>query len=229
MKTNLATRFEQNAEIARANRAAFALDGVTAVSLVGPAGAGKTTVIEAIARKLRESMRIGAVIGNPASAREAERLLRQGVRAVPVQTDNLTATDVARSIAELGLARTDLVFIESAGNNLSPVEFDFGQDFRIGVFSVAGGDDKAAECAGLVAECDLVLLGKIDLMPFVDFDLDLFKNDLEKIRPGIGLVQFSSRSGAGVEAFVNWLGQRWSPDKQFRAIRPKQHMEWLCG
>jgi hydrogenase nickel incorporation protein HypB len=225
MKPNMSVDFASNFRIANSNRAAFALDGVTVVSLMGPAGAGKTSAIETIVRELKGSMRIGAVIGTPAAVRGAERLARQGVRSVAVRTESLTSLNVRNVLAELDLARKDLVFIDCLVNAISPAETDLGQDIRVAVFSVTDGDHQAAKYGRLVAESDLVLLTKVDLLPFVDFDIQRFTEDLQRINPSLPTLHFSVRNGTGVQGFVNWLAKRWAPDKQFGFYAPRQYSE----
>jgi hydrogenase nickel incorporation protein HypB len=224
----LSSRFELNSQMAAANRAAFALDGVTVVSLVGSSGSGKTSIIEAAVQHLEGRMRLATVVGNPAASRDAERLARLGVCAVPVQTDNLAANDVHNVLADLNLARMDMVFIETAG--ISPLELDLGQDLRVAVFGASGGDDKAAEYANLIAESDLVVLSKIDLLPHVTFDMNVFRADVAKANPAAELITLSARSGAGVEALLDSLARHWAPDKQFGAPRrAADQLEWFFG
>ena len=164
----LASQFRQNSQIALDNRHAFKLAATTVISLVGSAGSGKTSLIEAAVR-LAQNTSFGAIIGNLASQRDAERLQQLGLRAIPVITDNLTAEHVQEVLSECELNRCDVLFIESNGNSASPVEFDFGQALRVAVFSVAGGDDKAAANPRLVADADLVVLTKSDLLEMIDY------------------------------------------------------------
>jgi hydrogenase nickel incorporation protein HypB len=227
--TALRERFSRNMKIASANRGAFALDAVTAVSLIGPAGSGKTALVESMARRVAGQIRLAAIIGNLAAQRDAERLARSGVLAVAVQTDNLAADDVRAALPELNLSRTDMIFIEGGGNTLSPVEFDLGQDLRIAVFSVAGGDEKAAAYPRLVAESDMVLLTKSDLLPYVSFDMDLFRADIARLNPSAEVIATSARSSEGVNEFLGWIMRHWSPSKAQRATGrlPDPSSEWF--
>jgi len=225
----LSDRFAANTRAAAENRGAFALDGVTAVSLIGAPGSGKTSLLEALARLVGAQIHMAAVIGNLAAARDAERLARSGVFAVPVHADNLSAEHVRSALPELNLCRTDVVFIEGPGNTLSPVEFDLGQDLRIAVFSVAGGDDKAAAYPRLVAESDLVLLTKGDLLPHVTFDADSFRADIAKLNPAAEMLTVSAQTGQGLDDLLRWLMRHWSPSKMQRASGrlPAAANDWL--
>lgn len=200
----LAAKFKANSQTAVVNRHAFSLSGTTAISLVGSAGTGKTSLIEA-AMRLAHNATIGAIVGNLASPRDAERLQRLGVRSVPVVTDNLTAEHVHESLGEFELNRCDILFIESGGNVESPVEFDFGQSARVAVFSVAGGDDKAAANPRLVADADLIVLTKTDLLPYVTFDLTAFHNDVTTLNPQASIITTAALSSHGFDEWISWL------------------------
>jgi hydrogenase nickel incorporation protein HypB len=201
-------RFEQNSQIARAIRCDLDAAGVKALSLVGPAGSGKTSVIEALVARLNPKVRATVIVGNLAAARQVERFARHGHRAVPLITDNLTAALVREALGQVDLDKLDLLIIEADGNAISPVEFDLGQHLRATVFSVAGGDDKATEFPFLVAGSDLVLLAKVDLLPFVTFDLQVFSQDIGRLKPNLPLLQLSVQSGKGMDELRQWVESR---------------------
>jgi len=207
----LAATFKANSATAAVNRQMFTRSATTAISLVGSAGSGKTSLIEA-ATRLAFNTSFGAIVGNLASPRDAERLQRLGVRAVPVVTDNLSADHVHEVLGEFDLNLCDVLFIESSGNVQSPVEFDFGQTARVAVFSVAGGDDKAAANPRLVADADLIVLTKTDLLPYVTFDLTAFHNDVATLNPQASIITTASLSSHGFDEWISWLSHRWSRD-----------------
>jgi len=205
-----ARKFAANSKIAVENRRLFKHSATTAISVVGSAGSGKTALIEAAAHRARHTS-VGAIIGNLASSRDAERLQRLGIQAVPVITDNLTAEQVRDALAEFDLNRCDILFIESNGNADSPVEYDFGQSARVGVFSVAGGDDKAAEFPRLVADADLIVLTKSDLLPHVHFDLAAFHADVATLNAAASMIT-TAHSKHGFDEWIAWLSERWTSD-----------------
>jgi hydrogenase nickel incorporation protein HypB len=198
-------RFELNNQIARANRKDFDAAGLTVISVVGPAGSGKTSAIEALLTRLNSKMRVGVMVGNLAAERQVARITRHGVQAVPLVTDNVTAAHVRESLNRLDLRHLDLLIIEADGNALSPVEFDLGHHLRVSVFSVAGGDDKATEYPFLVAGSDLVLLTKTDLLPYVTFDIQIFRQDVERLKPNLNIIDASAQSNQGIEDWVSWV------------------------
>jgi hydrogenase nickel incorporation protein HypB len=198
-------RFELNNQIAQANRKDFDAAGLTVISVVGPAGSGKTSAIEALLTRLDPKIRVAVMVGNLAAERQVLRITRHGHQAVPLVTDNLAAVHVREALSQLDMRNLDLLVIEADGNALNPVEFDLGQHLRVCVFSVAGGDDKATEYPFLVAGSDLVLLTKSDLFPYVTFDIQVFRQDLERLKPSLNIIHTSSQSDQGIEAWVRWV------------------------
>jgi hydrogenase nickel incorporation protein HypB len=199
------TRFDLNSQIARANRASLDAAGVTAISLVGPAGSGKTSLIEALLSRLDAKLRTAAIVADLAAERQVERIVRHGCKAIPIVTDNLAAINVRDSLAKFNLNELDLLLIESEGNAHSPVEFDLGHHVRASVFSVAGGDDKATEYPFLIAGSDLVLVTKVDLLPLVKFDFKVFAQDVARVKPKLPIIQLSMQSNQGITQWVEWV------------------------
>lgn len=212
MKTfALNERFELNSRIALANRKDFDAAGLKVISVVGPAGSGKTSAIEALLTCLDPKLHVAVMVGNLAAERQVSRITRHGYQAVPLITDNLTAVHVRETLCQLVLQDLDLLVIEADGNALSPVEFDLGHHLRVCVFSVAGGDDKATEYPFLVAGSDLVLLTKTDLLPFVTFDLQVFCQDVQRLKPGMDIICTSAQSNKGIEDWVGWVESHVCP------------------
>jgi hydrogenase nickel incorporation protein HypB len=203
--SSLADRFRLNSESAQANRKDFDAVGLTVISVVGPAGSGKTSAIEALLTRLDPKVRVAVIVGNLAAERQVSRITRHGYQAVPLITDNLTAVHIRQSLDRLDLQHLDLLIIEADGNALSPVEFDLGHHLRVSVFSVAGGDDKATEYPFLVAGSDLVLLTKTDLLPYVTFDIQVFRQDVERLKPRLNIIDACAQSNQGIKAWVSWV------------------------
>jgi len=223
----LAAKFKANSQTAVSNRKTFALAGTTVISLVGSAGSGKTALIEAAVR-LAHNTKFGAIVGNLASPRDAERLQRLGVRAIPVLTDNLTAEHVHEVLEEFEAESCDVLFIESSGNVESPVEYDFGQAVRVAVFSVAGGDDKAAANPRLVADADLIVLTKADLLPYVTFDLNSFRSDVTTLNPEASIITTASMSSRGFDEWLAWLSHN-RVNKRSDAVAQSRHISPRFG
>jgi hydrogenase nickel incorporation protein HypB len=211
MSPLLESRFDLNNRVARANRVNFDAAGVTVISLVGPAGAGKTTLIEATLSRLDAKLRVAVIVGGLAAERHVERIARHGCQAVAMVTDNLGAINVREAIGQVNLHELDLLLVESESNAHSPVEFDLGHHVRASVFSVAGGDDKATEYPFLIAGSDVVLLTKTDMLPVVKFDFHVFSEDVARVKPKVPIIPLSVQSSEGISQWVDWVESHLTP------------------
>jgi len=180
---------------------------VFAINLVGGNGCGKTTLIEATLDRLPH-LRAAVVASNVQPRRDGGRLAHYFDHIVPVSAPSLSAEDVAAAIGELSLDGLDLLFIESSPGPGFPVDLDLGQDVRVGVFSVSGGDDKAAKKPEVVREADAVVLTKLDLMPYVPFDSSAFRGDVRRINASAELIELSALREQHVDRWIDWLESR---------------------
>lgn len=199
-----------NDELAAGVREQLRGAGVVAVNMISAPGSGKTSLIEAALRWLAGRLRIGVLEGDPDTTLDAERVAAFGVPVVQIQTAggcHLEANLVARAIERLPLTDLDLVLIENVGNLVCPVEFDLGESARVAVVSVAEGHDKPAKYPKLFRTTDTVILNKIDLMPYVDFDEEVFTGYVRKLNPHARILRVSCRTGEGVGAWAEWLLQ----------------------
>jgi hydrogenase nickel incorporation protein HypB len=201
---------ETNDRAADENRAALGAAGATAFNLIGGPGTGKTSLLERVIPSLRTRWRVGVLEGDIATSRDAERVAALGVPVLQLLTGggcHLEATFVARGLRELDLSTVDVVLIENVGNIACPAEFDLGETAKIGVLSVAEGHDKPAKYPLLFHELSALVLGKIDLLPHVDFDMEAFVHDFRGLNQEAPLFALSCRTGKGVAPFVEWLQQ----------------------
>jgi hydrogenase nickel incorporation protein HypB len=201
----LAEQFKSNSLAAQALRKRFDSHRVIVASVVGPAGSGKTSMIEAWLLRLDAKVRAAVIIANLGADRQTSRITQHGSAAVAIRTDNLTAKLVGESLSQIDLRDLDLLLIESHGNSVSPVEFNPGHHLRIGVFSAAGGHDKLAEYPFMVSESDLLVLTKCDLLPLVTFDFDVFNDDIARLKPGLEVIRASIRRNEGIDTLLKWL------------------------
>jgi hydrogenase nickel incorporation protein HypB len=198
-----------NDEVAAMNRQALHAAGIVSVDLVGAPGCGKTALLEATLQRLAGQVRMAVIVGDMATQRDADRMARHCQQVVQINTGkgcHLEAHHIRQAIARLDLSKIDLLFIENVGNLICPVGFDLGQDARIGIFSVSGGDDKAAKHPFIIVESTVLLLTKTDLLPHIPFDMELFRSDIRQLNPGVPVLSLSAISGEGMEAWLQWLG-----------------------
>ena len=203
---------DANDTIARANRDDFDRAGVTVVNFMGAPGAGKTALLERVLSSLE--VRAGVLEGDVQGSLDGDRLASLHVPVVQLQTSkgfggecHLDANMVRSAIPSLPLSELDLLVIENVGNLVCPAEFRIGEDARIMVCSVTEGEDKPLKYPLMFRACELVLLNKIDLLRFVDFDKAKFLERLQTVHPGVGCLQVSARTGDGMEAWREWLAR----------------------
>ena len=197
-----------NDELAQAVRDKLAAAGVACINMMSAPGSGKTSLIERAASALGGRLRLAVIEGDPDTTLDAERIAACGIPVVQINTAggcHLEANLVQRALDQLDLDHTDLLIIENVGNLVCPVSFDLGESRRVAVVSVTEGHDKPAKYPKLFRCADVVILNKIDLLPHVDFSTDAFMDYVERLRPGVRVVQMSCRTGQGVEIWADWL------------------------
>lgn len=207
---------DANATIARANRADFDQAGVRVVNLMSAPGAGKTALLErALAGGLSDELgevRAGVLEGDVQGSLDAQRLAMLHVPVTQLNTApgfggecHLDANMVRSALSALPLGEIDLLVIENVGNLVCPAEFRVGEDARAMVCSVTEGEDKPLKYPHMFRAADLVVLNKIDLLPYVDFDVDRFVADARKLKPSVPVLELSATRGEGVPAWLDWL------------------------
>jgi hydrogenase nickel incorporation protein HypB len=186
--------------------------GVRCINLMSSPGSGKTALLEQTLDRLRPSTRAGIVEGDIETSIDAERLTGLGAQVSLLNTANgfggechLDAPMVARGLSGLDLGRLDLVFVENVGNLVCPAEFDIGADFGVMVISVTEGEDKPLKYPVMFRSVDLVLINKVDLLPHLEFDIELLEQNIQTVHPGVESLRLSARSGEGIDAWLRWL------------------------
>jgi hydrogenase nickel incorporation protein HypB len=197
-----------NDEVAAINRQRLNEARVFTIDLMGAPGCGKTALIEATLRLLANDLRVGVLVGDLTTQRDADRMARYSDQVVQINTGkgcHLEAHHILQGMSRIDIEGLDVLFIENVGNLICPVGFDLGQDVKVGMFCTTGGDDKAAKHPYIVCESDLLLLGKTDLLPYVPFDLDLFRTDIRRLNPEVDVIELSSSTGNGMDAWIRWI------------------------
>jgi len=193
--------------LARKNRSIFARQGTLVVNLMSSPGSGKTTVLERSIEHLHDRLRLGVIEGDLYTDQDARRIEKKGVPVKQINTEgacHLDAKMVGEAFTSIG-ENLDLLFIENVGNLVCPAEFDLGEDFKAVVISTTEGNDKPTKYPLVFREARVVLLNKIDLLPFTDFSVEQFREDMAKINPHATLFMVSGRTGEGFEEWIEWL------------------------
>lgn len=215
-----------------ANRELLHDAGLFTVHLCGSPGSGKSTLIQATLRRLGQQARIGVIVAHLAADRDAAALQTAGARTIPLEVPALDPAGLhdALGLLVLGSQRLDLLFIEDAGQTTDKPPVDLGQSVRVAVFSVTGGDDKAAEFPQRVRAADLVLLTKTDLLSHVKFDPDVFRNDVQRLNSNARLIELSSTDDATMGHWIDWLiGHGLQARLNRKPQPPRETSEWWFG
>lgn len=197
-----------NDELAGMIRQTIDSAGIFCVNLIGAPGCGKTALLEKTLRDLSGEMKLAVMVGDLTTARDANRMSPWCDQVVQINTGkgcHLEANHVHQALARMDLAKVKILFIENVGNLICPVGFDLGQDVKVGMFSVTEGDDKPAKHPYIVAESGAMILNKIDLLPYVPFKIDVFREDVRRLNQRAPLMELSVTSGVGFDAWLNWL------------------------
>jgi hydrogenase nickel incorporation protein HypB len=198
----------KNNEYAAVNRRWFGEHGILALNLVSSPGSGKTTLLTRTLDDLKAEFELAVIEGDQQSANDAERIRATGVRAVQINTGkgcHLDGHMVGHALQSLKPADDSVLFIENVGNLVCPAAFDLGEAHKVAILSVAEGEDKPVKYPDMFHAADLMVLNKIDLLPYLEFDVDRCIEYARHVNPGIRVLQVSAVSGAGMEDWYQWL------------------------
>jgi hydrogenase nickel incorporation protein HypB len=202
---------KRNDEIARALRERFRSAGVFVVSLVSSPGSGKTAFLEKTLTLLRQDHRPAALVGDLATDNDAVRLARSQAPVRQITTGtlcHLEAAMVEEALAEWNLKELDYLFIENVGNLVCPSSWDLGEDLRVVLLSVTEGEDKPLKYPTIFNTSDVVLITKTDLADATGFDRQAALANIERVRPGMQVLEVSTRTGQGFESWQSFLTEQ---------------------
>ena len=209
MKVKVVTRIlEANDRIAEENRKRFQEAGVYVINLMGAPGAGKTTLLERTIRALKPLLKIGVIEGDIVGSDDAERIGALDVPVVQINTGgacHLDANMISEVLPELPLKDLDLLIIENVGNLVCPAEFKVGEHKKMMVLSVAEGPDKPLKYPLMFQESSALVLNKIDLLPYMNTDMNKVRNDSLALNPNLKIFEVSCATNAGIEEWAGWL------------------------
>ena len=197
-----------NDQLAQANRDLLERTRTFGLNFMASPGAGKTSILLSTVEALRSDYRLAAVEGDLASTIDADRLMQAGVPAVQINTGgtcHLDAVMLQGALPKLPLEEIDVLIVENVGNLICPANFALGTHRSVLIASVPEGDDKPYKYPVMYRGVQAVLLNKIDLLPYFDFDVDYFRKGVEVLNPGLAFFPVSAKTGEGLDAFFAWL------------------------
>jgi hydrogenase nickel incorporation protein HypB len=199
---------DKNDRLAERNRGWLAGRGVFSLNLMSSPGAGKTTLLEKTLAELADEFLLAVVEGDQETTHDAERIRQAGCNVVQINTGqgcHLEADMVAQGLREIDPATGSVVFIENVGNLVCPALFDLGEAARVVILAVTEGEDKPAKYPHMFHGADLILINKIDLLPYLSFDLDRCLGYLHEVAHHAEVLQISAATGDGLEPWFAWL------------------------
>jgi len=198
-----------NDHLAEENRARIEAANVFSINLMASPGAGKTSLIEKTLPLLKDKLRVAVVDGDIATSLDADRAAAAGAQAsIQVNTGgecHLDAVMLHGALNQLDLTQFDLLMVENVGNLVCPAEFRLGTHKSVLIASVPEGADKPYKYPGMYRGVDALIINKIDLLPYIDFDMDFFRRGVEALNPGVITFPLSCRTGEGMDTWINWL------------------------
>ncbi len=201
-----------NDRLAEENRRRIDAAGVFSVNLMASPGAGKTSLIEQTLPRLQGRLRVAVVDGDIATSLDADRAAAAGAQAsVQINTGgecHLDAVMLRGALEQLELTELDLLIVENVGNLVCPAEFRLGTHKSVLIASVPEGDDKPYKYPGMYRGVDALIINKVDLLPYVEFDMDYFRRGVESLNPGLQVFPVSCRTHEGLENWIKWLSKQ---------------------
>jgi hydrogenase nickel incorporation protein HypB len=206
----------KNNNYAAQNRAYFQEHGIFALNFVSSPGAGKTTLLVATINALKNTLAIMVIEGDQQTDRDADRIRATGATALQINTGkacHLEAQAIGQAVSTLQVADNSLLAIENVGNLVCPSSFDLGEAHKVVVLSVTEGDDKPIKYPDMFYAADLMIINKIDLLPYTNFDVDQCIAFAKQVNPGIAVLQLSATNEETLSVWTDWIKQRMGLDR----------------
>lgn len=205
IETNI---LKANEDIAESLREKFKENNVKVINMISSPGAGKTTILEHSLGELTKEYKVGVIEGDVLTSRDADRIEKLNIPVVQIETKgacHLDARMITKALEKLDLKELDLIIVENVGNLVCPASFDIGENAKIVVLSIAEGADKPAKYPSIFTKSKVCVLNKIDLLPYSNFSLDDFYQDVRRVNPALETFEISATKETGIENWTNWL------------------------
>jgi len=197
-----------NEQIADLNRTQFDQENVLALNFMASPGAGKTSLIEHTVKNLIPKFKIAVIDGDIATSIDADRAAEAGATAVQINTGgecHLDAVMLREALPQIDLSQIDLLIVENVGNLVCPASFKLGTHSSVLIASIPEGDDKPYKYPGMYRGVDALVVNKIDLMPYIDFNMEYFRQGVEILNPNLITFPLSCRTGEGIDYWLDWI------------------------
>lgn len=197
--------------VAESIRKKMADQNTLMINITSSAGSGKTTLLQETARRIGDKINMKILVGDLETERDADRLRETGVDALQIVTGgicHLEAQMIWQAMESLDLEGVDLLIVENVGNLVCPASFDLGEDFRVTLIATTEGDDKPKKYPRMFLTSELMLVSKVDLLPYLPFSVDAVVADARDINPNISVLEISSTAHTGIDAWCDWLLER---------------------
>lgn len=206
-----------NDYVAKAIRDKLAPHNITVINLCSSPGSGKTTLLQATGKMLKDQLRIGVLVGDPETERDAIRIREAGIDCLQIVTGgmcHIEAQMILQALDHFNYEDLDLLIIENVGNLVCPAAFDLGEDYRVTLIASTEGDDKPKKYPRMFLTSELMIVTKADLLPYVPFSVDAVTRDARDINPGLEVLTICSLDGRGLQDWCNWLGEKVKAKKE---------------
>lgn len=197
-----------NDQLAQENRLLLDQAGIFGINLMASPGAGKTSLIEQTLKRIAERFKVAAIDGDIATSIDADRAASAGATAIQINTGgqcHLDAVMLRNALQQLELSEFDLLLVENVGNLICPADFKLGTHKNVLIASIPEGDDKPYKYPGMYKDVDALVINKIDLLPYIDFNMDYFRKGVHLLNPGLVTFPISCRTTEGLDEWLSWI------------------------
>ena len=205
-----------NDYVAKAIRDKLAPFNILVINVCSSPGSGKTTLMQETGKRLKDWIKMGVLVGDPETERDAIRIREAGIDCLQIVTGgmcHIEAQMILQALDHFDYEGLDLLFIENVGNLVCPAAFDLGEDYRVTLIASTEGDDKPKKYPRMFLTSELMVVSKADLLPYVPFSVEAVTKDARDINPGLEVITVSSTSGQGIDEWCDWLTEKVSEKK----------------
>ncbi len=211
--------------VAESIRKEMAKRNILMLNITSSAGSGKTTLLQETAKRLSGKVQMKVLVGDLETERDADRIRETGIEAMQIVTGgicHLEAQMVWQALDTLELESTDLLIVENVGNLVCPASFDLGEDYRVTLIATTEGDDKPKKYPRMFLTSELMLISKADLLPHLPFSVEAVTKDAREVNPDLEVLQVSSTSGVGLDAWCEWILEKVEAKKAAGVLQSAQ-------